>query len=59
MRSFSCYMTGSRQRICPLDFRPGSYFIARIHVHSFAIAMEQPAIFHMIGGDGWDGSPAR
>lgn len=42
-------MAGSRQRVWRRDVYAASYFIAGIHVNSFAIAMEQPAIFDVVG----------
>lgn len=34
-----------------------SYFVARVHVNSFMVAMKQPAILHMIGRESWDSGP--
>lgn len=35
-----------------------SYFVARVHVNPFMVAMKQPAILHMVWGEGWDSGPS-
>lgn len=36
-----------------------SYFVARVHVNSFMVAMKQPAVLHMVRREGWDSGPER
>ena len=35
------------------------YFVARVHVNPFVVAMKQPAVLHMVRWESWDSGPSR